>query len=119
MDCMTSDDSAKSFYFDTSSGRGECVPCTTSLTSCLLCSDSSTCVVRDSKTLAASVACDDSNCRVCETDNAVCDYCMAGYVNTVGVCASKYYFILYLIGETCTVANCMDCTDSGVTTCDV
>jgi hypothetical protein len=102
LECIKSDDASKSFYLSVTDGIGSWVDCDSSLNSCLLCSDSSTCTMKDSKVLATDEAWDDSNCRICETDKATCNSCKNGYVNTLGA------WVL----ETCTVTNWMDCPNS-------
>lgn len=85
VDCLRSD-SSKSFYLKQTSGVGTWEAWSSSLDSCLLWSDSSTCTVRDSKVLSSGVVWDDSNCRVWETDKATCNYCKVDYVLSGSTC---------------------------------
>ena len=95
IDCLSSTDSSKSFYPVTTSGVSSCNSCSSTLDSCILCSDSSTCTVRDSKVLATGVACDDSNCRVWTSDKSVWNYWKSGYILSGSSCLGILILILF------------------------
>lgn len=115
--CLKSDDSARSFYLELLNGKGKCKQWSETLDSWLLCTDSITCVVRDSKVLNTEEKCTDSNCKICGSDKNICEYCSDKFILDSGSCVGNYPTFNYL-DKICSVGNCIDCPDSISNICD-